>query len=98
MLPFPRDQARFDHLRSLPPLEAIRAWLNGSFGFGDDPAMIEAILKDPRIDLSAPEISEAMGEAVDDELSPEETLELLVNYQPPDDDDDGPGLTGFPPR
>lgn len=98
MLPFPRDEARFDHLRSLSPLEAIRAWLNMSFGFGDETAVVEAILKDPRIDLSGPEILDAIGEAMDEELSPEETLELLLNYQPLDEDEDGPDLTGFPPR
>jgi len=82
----------------LSPLEAIQAWLNGSFGFGDDPAMIEAILKDPRIDLSAQEISDAIGEAVDNALNPEETLKLLLTYKPLDDDEDGPDLAGFPQR
>jgi hypothetical protein len=69
-LPFPRDQARFDHLRSLQPAEAIRAWLNGSFGFGDEPALTEAILKDPRMDLSPREIVDVLGDAVDEAPAP----------------------------
>jgi len=41
MRPFPRDQACFDQLQSLQPVEAVRAWLTGSFGFGDEPALIK---------------------------------------------------------
>ncbi len=96
------DPARFEHLKSLEPIEAIRAWLRMSFGIGDEPAMIHAIKKDPRIDLTGQEICDAMCDALDDDLTPEETLQLLLTYQPsdePDDeDDDGPDLTGFPPR
>jgi len=55
-------------------------------------------LKDPQIDLSSREISAALGDAGDDELSPQETLELLLTYQPLDDDEDGPDRTGFPRR
>jgi hypothetical protein len=45
----PRDKKRFENLRSLSPVDAVRAWLDGDFGMGDEPALISAIRRDSRI-------------------------------------------------
>jgi hypothetical protein len=58
----PVNPKRYEKLIALPPIEAVRAWLEGDFGLGDEPAMISAIRKDSRITLSDADISEAMWE------------------------------------
>ena len=44
-----RDRQRFESLRKLAPREAVQAWLNGEFGIDDEPALIEALRRDPRV-------------------------------------------------
>src|SRR5665213_1465411 len=44
-----QNEERFERLRALAPIEAVQAWLDGDFGVDDEPAMISAIRKDPRI-------------------------------------------------
>jgi hypothetical protein len=58
------DKERFEQLRNLSPVEAARAWLDGDFGIGDEPALIEAIRKDKRIKLSDDEIIDFFTEAM----------------------------------
>ena len=52
----PINPERFERLRSLTPLEAVKAMLGGDFGIGDEAAILEAIRKDSRITLSDEEI------------------------------------------
>ena len=73
------DKARFERLRSLSPVEAARAWLDGDFGIGDEPAMIEAIRKDKRIKLSDDEISDFFAEAMEDDWDAQHCLDELAS-------------------
>ncbi len=34
----PQNKERFERLRALTPMAAVRAWLDGDFGIGDEPA------------------------------------------------------------
>lgn len=71
----PTDKARYERLRQLTPVEAVRAWIAGSFGIGDESALVEAIRKDRRVTLSESKISgrmiEWMEAAEEGELNPE---------------------------
>ena len=49
-----QNQERFEALRALTPIDAVQAWLDGDFGIEDQPALIAAIRKDPRVSLSEP--------------------------------------------
>ena len=82
---------RFERLRALSPVEAVQAWLNGAFGIGDEPALLEAIRRDSRISLSDKLITNMICEAMHRELDASHCLEKLVQasveaYQvvPPD--------------
>ncbi len=61
------NKERFEQLKSLSPSEAVSAWLDGDFGFGDEPALVAAILKDSRIKLAPEKIEEFMSDIMDDE-------------------------------
>ena len=67
---------RYGHLN---PIEAVRRWLGGDFGIDDEPAMIEAIRKDPRVSLSDDKIIELMGEAIDEGWEDQACLERLAS-------------------
>jgi hypothetical protein len=58
---------RFEQLKSLSPSEAVNAWLDGDFGFGDEPTLVAAILKDFRIRLSPEKIEKFMSDTMDSE-------------------------------
>ena len=73
-----QDKERFERLRALKPVEAVKAFLEGDFGIGDEPAIIEAIQKDSRISLSDDEIMEALCDALDAETKPETCLEQMA--------------------
>jgi hypothetical protein len=73
----PQDRARFERLRALTPLDAVRAFLEGDFGLGDEPAIIEAIQRDSRVSLSDDEVMESLCEAMDEEEAPEACLERM---------------------
>jgi hypothetical protein len=60
-----QDPERFEQLRTLSPLEAVRAWLEGDFGIGDEPALIEAIRKDRRVVLKEEALVSIICEAMD---------------------------------
>jgi hypothetical protein len=71
---------RFQHLRQLTPIEAAKAWLSGDFGIYDEPAMIEAIRKDPRIKGSDQEITEFFFRALAEEAcDPQRCLDELAS-------------------
>lgn len=74
----PQNIERFDKLRALSPIEAVQAWLDGEFGIGDEPAMIAAIRKDPRISLSDDQIIDAVSDAMDEGSDASACLERLV--------------------
>jgi hypothetical protein len=72
------NKERFEKLRALSPTEAVRAWIDGEFGFGDEPALIEAIRKDTRISLSDDDIIDAMSDEMDKRLDAHTCLERLA--------------------
>jgi len=73
------DNARFERLRSLSPVEAAKAWLDGDFGIGDEPALIEAIRKDKRIKLPDDAIIDFFAEAMEDDWDAQHCLDELAS-------------------
>ena len=65
-------------LCSLSPLEAVRTWLDGDFGIDDEPALIEAIRKDPRVKLSDDQIIAVVCGAIDEGLAAKACLDRLT--------------------
>ena len=57
----------FEVLRKLTPVAAVKAWMEGDFGIGDEAALIEAIRKDKRITRSDDEIIDFMADALMEE-------------------------------
>ena len=74
----PTDKNRFAALSALSPVDAVRAWLDGDFGIGDEPALISAIRKDSRISVSDDAIIDAIMDAMDDGLDAPACLERLA--------------------
>ena len=75
----PTNKERFERLRALTAIDSVRAWLGGDFGIGDEPAMIAAIRKDPRVTLSDDEIADAICAAMDEDLDAEACLQRLAS-------------------
>jgi len=73
-----QNQERFDRLRALAPIDAVRAWLDGDFGIGDEPAMLAAIRRDARVAGSDDDITDAICDAMDDGLDASACLERLA--------------------
>jgi hypothetical protein len=59
----------------------IPVWLEGDFGIDDEPAMVEAIRKDPRVTLSDEQILVLMSEALEEGWDAQTTLERLTEFQ-----------------
>jgi len=74
----PQNKERFERLRALTPLAAVRAWLDGDFGIGDEPALLAAIRRDPRVTGSDDDITDVICEAIDDGLDAAACLERLA--------------------
>ena len=72
------NQERFDALRKLSPIQAVQAWLDGDFGMDEEPALIEAIRKNPNVLWDDDEIFDIFVEAMEEELSAEQTFERLI--------------------
>lgn len=73
------NRERFEHLRSLTPLEAIKAMLEGDFGIGDEPAIAEAICKDKRIRLSTDHVIDFLRQALqEDDCTAQKCLDKLL--------------------
>lgn len=72
---------RFEVLRKLTPIAAVKAWLDGDFGIGDEAALIEAIRKDKRITRSDDEIIDFMADALVEEQAsePQQCLDRLAS-------------------
>lgn len=77
----PQDRKRFEQLRALAPLDAVRAWLDGDFGLGDEPALLAAIRRDPRVAASDDEITDIIFEAIDEGLDAAACLERLASLK-----------------
>jgi hypothetical protein len=74
----PQNRERFDRLSVLAPVDAVKAWLDGDFGMGDEPALNSAIRKDRRISLSGEELEDANLDAMDEGLDAAVCLERLA--------------------
>jgi hypothetical protein len=77
----PQDKTRFERLRSLSPIAAVQAWLNGDFGIGDEPALIFSIRKDTRVVASDDDIIDAVCDALDENLDAAACLERLASLR-----------------
>jgi hypothetical protein len=73
-----QNRNRFESLSALAPVDAVRVWLDGDFGMGDEPALISAIRKDTRISLSDDDITDAIVDAMDNNLDAVACLERLA--------------------
>ena len=73
------NQKRFEKLRTLSPVQAVKAWLDGDFGFDEEAALIYAIRKDSRITRSDDEIIDFMTDALMEEnADAQKCLDLLA--------------------
>lgn len=63
----PTDFARHARLVQLAPLDAVRAWLTGDWGPGDEPALCAAIRRDPEIALTDDEIVSVFFEVLSED-------------------------------
>jgi hypothetical protein len=68
----------FDRLEDLDALGAIKAWLAGDFGCGEENILMLAIRRDTDIDLSDSEIKEIFCEAIEDEREPMDVFQELI--------------------
>lgn len=72
------DQDRLNTLKSLAPLEAIRAWLGETVGPGDRTALAIAIQRDRRIELDDDEIAYLVEDGIECGLDARAVLERLL--------------------
>ena len=78
MFPNPRDPQNYARLQSLSADEAIKCFLEGAFGMGEDPALGHAIQKGLKIPLSIDRIIDVVSEAWDEGLTAEEVKNRLI--------------------
>jgi len=74
----PQDKERFKRLEALTPVEAVKSWVKGDFGMGDEPALISAIREGTRISLSDDGLEDAILDAMDEGLNAPSCLQLLA--------------------
>jgi hypothetical protein len=74
----PQNKERFERFRALAPIDAVRAWLDGNFGIGDEPALLEAIRRDTRVTGSDDDITDTICDAMDEGLDAQACLERLA--------------------
>ena len=74
-----RDRQRFESLRKLAPREAVQAWLNGEFGIDDEPALIEALRRDPRVIGSDDQIIDTFCNAMVERWDAQRTFDRLTH-------------------
>jgi len=67
-----------DRLDNLDALAAIKAWLAGDFGYGEENILMLAIRRDTDINLSDSEIKEIFCEAIEDGREPIDILQELI--------------------
>ena len=73
-----RNPQRFESIRKVAPIDAVQAWLNGEFGIDEEPALIEAIRRDPRVTGSDDEIIDTFCAALDEGWEAQQTFERLT--------------------
>lgn len=73
------EQDRFNTLKALSPLEAVRAWLSETVGPGDRSALAMAIQRDRRIELDDDEIAYLVEDGIECGLDARAVLERLLN-------------------
>ncbi|MFM8497383.1 MAG: hypothetical protein ACKOEM_17960 [Planctomycetia bacterium] len=73
------EQDRLNTLKSLAPLEAIRAWLGETVGPGDRTALAIAIQRDRRIELDDDEIAYLVEDGIECGLDARAVLERLLS-------------------
>ena len=76
-----QNQERFERLRALALIDAVRAWLDGNFGIDDEPAMLAAIRRDARVAGSDDDITDAVCDAMDEGLDASACLERLATQR-----------------
>jgi hypothetical protein len=69
---------RFERLETLDALGAIEAWLAGDFCHGEENLLMLAMRRSTDIDLSDSEIKEILFEAIEDERTPLDILQELI--------------------
>jgi len=74
----PSDNRRSERISAFSPLDAVQAWLDGNFHFGEEDALIEAIRRDGRITVSDYDISESIINSIEHELDAAAALERLA--------------------
>lgn len=74
----PQGVALSDRLETLDALGAIKRWLAGDFGCGEEKLLMLAIRRDTHIDLSDSEIKEIFCEAMEDGRGPVHVLQELI--------------------
>lgn len=72
------EQDRLNTLKSLAPLEAIRAWLGETVGPADRSALAIAIQRDRRIELDDDEIAYLVEDGIESGLDARAVLERLL--------------------
>jgi hypothetical protein len=72
------EHDRLSALKSLAPLEAIRAWLGDTVGPGDRTALAMAIQRDRRIELDDDEIAYLVEDGLECGLDARAVLERLL--------------------
>jgi hypothetical protein len=73
-----QNPQRFESLRRLAPMAAVQAWLNGDFGLDDEPALIEALRRDPRVTGSDDEIFDTFFTALEEGWDARQTFNHLT--------------------
>jgi hypothetical protein len=61
--------------------QAVQAWLNGEFGIDDEPALIEALRRDPRVIGSNDQIIDTFCNAMVEGWDAQRTFERLTHYR-----------------
>jgi hypothetical protein len=74
----PKENEPLSRSETLDALGAIKAWLAGDFGYGEENVLMLAIRRDAGIDLSDSEIKEVVCEAIEDEREPMLVLQELI--------------------
>lgn len=77
----PTNKERFERLRALSPIDAVQTWLDFGFGIGDEPAMLEAIRRDPRVTGSDDDLIDTIMDAMDEDCDAAACLERLAGQR-----------------
>lgn len=77
--PFETVLDRRARLVQMTPITAVRAWLRGDFGLGDEDALCAAIRRDPAVELTDDEIVSVFYEVLgEDDFRPAKAEAVLT--------------------